>query len=120
MLTIDPTAPTPPYEQLRNQLISQIGTGELAPGTKLPPVRRLAMDLGLAPNTVARTYRELEAAGYVHTRGRNGTIVATPDLGGAGVDDKAIALTQDYLSAMAALGIARDSITRYVQRGLAA
>lgn len=121
MLRIDPTSSTPPYEQLRHQLIDQISTGELSPGVKLPAVRRLAMDLGLAPNTVARTYRELEAGGYVHTRGRNGTIVATPDLGGgADITERATTLTAEYVSAMTALGLSRDTIVRYVQRGIAA
>jgi DNA-binding transcriptional regulator YhcF (GntR family) len=50
--------------------------GSLAAGTKLPTVRRLAEDLGLAPNTVARAYRELESDGFIETRGRNGTLVS--------------------------------------------
>lgn len=45
-------------------------------GTRLPTVRSLARTLGLAPGTVARAYRELEAAGVVETRGRAGTVVA--------------------------------------------
>jgi DNA-binding transcriptional regulator YhcF (GntR family) len=48
----------------------------MAPGVRLPSVRQLAADLDLAPNTVAKTIRELELAGYVETRGRNGTVVA--------------------------------------------
>jgi DNA-binding transcriptional regulator YhcF (GntR family) len=55
-------------------------TGELAAGQKLPTVRQLASDLGLAPNTVARTYRELEADGVITTHGRRGTFVASPAL----------------------------------------
>jgi DNA-binding transcriptional regulator YhcF (GntR family) len=46
-------------------------------GTRLPTVRALAGELGLAVNTVARSYRELEAAGVVETRGRAGTVVAS-------------------------------------------
>jgi DNA-binding transcriptional regulator YhcF (GntR family) len=53
-----------------------MSTGELAPGHRLPTVRRLAEDLGVAPGTVARAYRELEASGLVETRGRNGTFVS--------------------------------------------
>lgn len=76
MLIIDPAARTPPYEQLRQQLISAISDGELTPGTKLPTVRRLAADLGVAPNTVARTYLELDREGLIETRGRRGSFVA--------------------------------------------
>ena len=75
VLVIDPDGALPPYEQVRNQLAERIDTGELAPGERLPTVRGLATELGLAANTVARAYRELEQAGIVATRGRKGTFV---------------------------------------------
>lgn len=77
MLAVDPKSATPPFEQLRVQFRDLVATGELAPGTRLPTVRRLAEDLGLAANTVARTYRELEADGIIETRGRNGSFVSS-------------------------------------------
>jgi GntR family transcriptional regulator len=75
-VTVDVLDPTPPYEQLRRQLADLIGAGVLSPGDRLPPVRQLAADLGLANGTVARTYRELEQAGYVRSRRGGGTRVA--------------------------------------------
>ena len=75
-IEIDPASAVPPYEQVRGQLARMIGDGRLPVGTRLPAVRQLATDLGLAVNTVARAYRELEAAGLVETRGRHGTVVA--------------------------------------------
>lgn len=117
MLTIDPSSSTPPYEQLREQLVAGIETGDLLPGTRLPAVRRLAEELGLAPNTVARTYKDLEAAGWVHTRGRNGTVVATP-VADDQTQERAAALTRDYVAAMTALGLSHDDIDRQVQRQL--
>ena len=77
MLVVNPRSAVPPFEQLRVQLLELVGTGELAPETRLPTVRKLASDIGVAPNTVARTYRELEQAGIIETRGRHGTFVAT-------------------------------------------
>lgn len=76
MFLLDPRSATPPFEQLRVQVIDLIRQGELRAGDKLPTVRRLAQDLGLAPNTVARTYRELERDELIETRGRHGTFVA--------------------------------------------
>ncbi|GAA3623512.1 GntR family transcriptional regulator [Microbacterium awajiense] len=76
MIVIDPSSHVPPFEQLRAGLLDAVLTGDLAAGTRLPTVRRLAEDLGLAPGTVARAYRELEAADIIETRGRNGTFVA--------------------------------------------
>jgi DNA-binding transcriptional regulator YhcF (GntR family) len=74
-ITVDPVGITPPYEQVRSQLEALIRAGELARGTRLPTVRQLSLDLGLAVNTVARAYKELEADRLVETRGRNGTFV---------------------------------------------
>ncbi|WP_439099042.1 GntR family transcriptional regulator [Cryobacterium aureum] len=76
MLLVDPRSATPPYEQLRVQVLAAVQSGDLAPGDKLPTVRKLAEDLGLAANTVARTYRELERDGVIETRGRNGSFIA--------------------------------------------
>ncbi|GAA2388881.1 GntR family transcriptional regulator [Dactylosporangium salmoneum] len=75
-LTIVTGDPTPPYEQLRRQFADLIRHGALAAGDRLPPVRQLAADLGLAVGTVARAYRELEAAGLVESRRGAGTRVA--------------------------------------------
>ncbi|HEY0640087.1 MAG TPA: GntR family transcriptional regulator [Pseudonocardiaceae bacterium] len=102
MITVDPASPVPPYEQVRAGYASLIASGELAAGARLPTVRRLAADLGLAANTVARAYRELEAGGLVETHGRGGTVVsARGDQARAAAVDAARA----YASRVAALGI---------------
>lgn len=74
---IDPDSPVPPFEQLRSGIAREVATGALTAGTKLPTVRALAEQLGLAVNTVARAYRELEADGVVVTEGRRGTFVSS-------------------------------------------
>ncbi|MCY4435621.1 MAG: GntR family transcriptional regulator [bacterium] len=65
----------PPYEQLRAQLRLMVSSGQLKPRERLSPIRSLAGELGLAPGTVARAYRELEWEGIVEGRGRAGTFV---------------------------------------------
>jgi DNA-binding transcriptional regulator YhcF (GntR family) len=74
-LVIDPGSAAPPYEQVRAQLAALARDGTLPAGARLPTVRGLAAELGLAVNTVARAYRELEESGLVETRGRAGTFV---------------------------------------------
>ncbi|WP_338694907.1 GntR family transcriptional regulator [Streptomyces sp. Q6] len=66
-----------PYEQVRAQISEQARSGALPVGYKLPTVRGLAEQLGLAANTVAKAYRALEADGVIETRGRNGTLIAS-------------------------------------------
>jgi DNA-binding transcriptional regulator YhcF (GntR family) len=102
LITIDSGSGQPPFEQVRSQLARRISDRELAVGTRLPTVRALATELGLAANTVARAYRELEEAGMVETRGRAGTFVSA--LG----DRSRIALRQaaaEYAATAKALGI---------------
>ena len=76
IIDIDTDSHIPPYEQLRAQVETMIASGVLPVGFRLPSIRQLAGDLGLAPGTAARAYRELESAGVVESRAGRGTAVA--------------------------------------------
>jgi DNA-binding transcriptional regulator YhcF (GntR family) len=75
-IVVDPALELPPYQQVFEQIRGAIERGDLAAGSPLPTVRQLAGDLGIAPNTVARAYSELQAAGWLVGDGRRGTHVA--------------------------------------------
>ncbi len=75
-ITVDPRSATAPFEQIREQVAGQARGGVLPVGYRMPTVRGLAADLGLAANTVAKAYRALEADGVIETRGRHGTFIA--------------------------------------------
>ncbi|BBZ03166.1 GntR family transcriptional regulator [Mycolicibacterium chitae] len=109
-LKVDAQAAKPLFDQLRSQIIDGIRTGRLEPGIRLPTVRELAGQLGLAVNTVARAYRELEAAGMLETRGRFGTFVARADPADATMADAA----RSFVDTARALGVAKDDALRYV------
>jgi len=111
MITVDPDAAEPPYEQVREQIRTRVLAGELTPGTKLPTVRGLAGDLGLATNTVARAYRELEALGVIETRGRAGSVVT-----GGGVDRAAREAAHEYAEKLRALGLGADEGVALLRR----
>jgi GntR family transcriptional regulator len=66
----------PVHTQIRNHLEYAIGSGQLAPGARLPSVRELACDLNIAPNTVARVYQDLQNDGLLVTRSGQGTFVS--------------------------------------------
>jgi GntR family transcriptional regulator len=74
-ITVDVKGPTPPYEQIRSQIAAYVQSGLLADGARLPTMRALAADLGVATGTVARAYSELESAGLIVSRRRTGTVV---------------------------------------------
>ena len=76
IIPFDSGSAVPPYEQVRSGFATRINDRSLPVGAKLPTVRQLAADLGIAPNTVARAYRELEEAGLIETRGRAGSFVS--------------------------------------------
>ncbi|WP_326591860.1 GntR family transcriptional regulator [Streptomyces sp. NBC_01294] len=101
-ITIDGSAGSAaPYEQLRAQIADRARSGKLPAGFKLPTVRGLAEELGLAANTVAKAYRALEADGVIETRGRNGTFVAAAE----GASREAAAAAQAYAERAHRLGL---------------
>jgi DNA-binding transcriptional regulator YhcF (GntR family) len=110
-VTLDHDSPVAPYEQVREQIRAQVSAGQLAPGTKLPPVRRLAEELGLAANTVARAYRELEALGVIETRGRAGSVVS-----GDGVAQASRQAAHDFAERLKALGVGEAEAVQLVHR----
>ena len=75
-LRISPHDPVPIYLQIVNQVKYLVASGRLAPDEELPPIRTLAEQLVVNPNTVARAYRELEQAGIVVKRRTSGTYVS--------------------------------------------
>jgi len=66
----------PIYRQIMDQIKHLAASGQLMPGDELTPIRTLAEQLLINPNTVARAYRELETAGLVESRQGSGTRVA--------------------------------------------
>ena len=98
-----------------------VAEGILAPGTRMPTVRQLAADLGLAANTVARAYRELETDGVIATHGRKGTFVrsAVVDRDTSSADrstgDRARAAAEAYVASVRALGLGVTEATRLVE-----
>ncbi|CAM5657578.1 GntR family transcriptional regulator [Streptomyces aurantiogriseus] len=116
---VDTTSQAPPYEQIRAQLAALILTGRLTEGERLPTVRQLAADLGLAPGTVARAYRELEAAELIRTRRGAGTRVAALPAEPVRFDPGQLAtLARDFSSAARALGAGTEAILTAVREAL--
>ncbi|QRP45107.1 GntR family transcriptional regulator [Amycolatopsis sp. FDAARGOS 1241] len=114
-VSYDSASPVPPYEQVRSSIAAQINDGTLAVGAKLPTVRALAAELGVAPNTVARAYRELEEAGLLETRGRAGSFV-----GASGDESRSRArlAAADYATVTRQLGLPAEEALAIVEAAL--
>lgn len=109
---LDASSPVPPYEQLRSQLAARAASGDLPAGTRLPTVRALAADLGLAVNTVAKAYRALEADGVVATEGRRGSFIASRHHAPAAESDAARTAAASYARAARRAGLTLPEATR--------
>lgn len=120
ILSVDLDSPLPPYEQIRAQITTMAASGVLPPDSRLPAIRQLAADLGLAAGTVARAYRELEAAGVIITRGRHGTyITKQPTLS---PDERAGQLHQaaaSYAHLAGQLGVGPEETIRVLRQVMA-
>jgi GntR family transcriptional regulator len=115
IIEVDTTSAVPVYEQIRAQLSTMIASGRLPAGTRLPPVRQLGADLGLAVNTVARAYRELEAAGLVTSRVRHGTVVADrATMAPAQIERRLIEAAHEYAAVARQLGVPAPAAQRIV------
>ncbi|MBC2878149.1 MULTISPECIES: GntR family transcriptional regulator [Streptomyces] len=116
-LTVDPEAPQPPYEQIRAHIADRARSGALPVGHRLPTVRGLAEELGVAANTVAKAYRALEADGVIETHGRNGTFVAAP---GDTADREAATAARAYAERAHRLGLDRAAALAAAEEALRA
>lgn len=116
-ISLDPRSATAPFEQVRAQVAAQTRDGLLPVGYRMPTVRGLAEDLGLAPNTVAKAYRILEADGVIETRGRHGSFVAAA---GDAAHRQAAAAAAAYAERAHHLGLDRVSADRLVDDALRA
>ncbi len=113
MYSIDSRSAVPVYEQLKRQIVLNIVTGRLTDGDKLPSIRELAAALLINPNTVAKTYTQLEADGFVLSRKGLGVFVSA---GGREMQSDRFEifeqLTDDFTSKAAGLGFSSEEIIK--------
>lgn len=114
-MTIDRDLDSPVYEQIAGRLRRLIASGELGPGLALPSVRRLAGDLGVSLNTVARAYRRLEDEGFLIIRERAGVTVAPPAADGP-TTDLLLDELRVTLARLRQAGMSRDQMLSTLRR----
>lgn len=81
LLRLDFNSGVPIYQQIRNQVVSAIASGELKPGERLPTIRALAEEAGINMMTASKAYQLLKAEGYITTGRRDGAAVRLPERG---------------------------------------
>ena len=83
LLRLDFSSDVPIYQQIRNQVVTAIASGQLVPGDKLPTIRALAEETGINMMTASKAYQQLKAEGYITTGRRDGATVRIPGRGAA-------------------------------------
>lgn len=114
-LRLDTSSSTPPFEQLKQAVLGAANSGEAPVGARLPPVRTLAAHLGIAANTVARAYRELERSGAVATKGRAGTVIAA---GGDDARQRAAEAADAFAAVVRSTGLSEADAVAFVRAAL--
>lgn len=115
----NPSSGIPLYLQLMEQVKHAIEMGALRPGEQLPTIRKVAEDLVVNPNTVARAYRELEHASVIEVRQGAGAFVSRSASGPSKVLRKAQGITETTIERLASLGLSEGEIRRLVENELA-
>ena len=109
IIRVDTTDPTPTYEQIRTQVTAMAAAGTLPVGTRLPTIRQLSADLGLAKGTVAKAYEELERSGIIATEGRRGSFVRGQSQRPTALVDSTLAIAAEaFAVTVVQLGVSAD------------
>ena len=118
VIVVDPEFGVAPNRQIAEQIRSLVQRGELEAGAPLPTVRQLADDLGVAPNTVARAYSDLQSEGWLIGDGRRGTRVAerAPQREGRARSSALRSSIEQFVSSLVGRGYSRHEIKKELER----
>lgn len=119
LLRLNQSSGVPLYVQLMDQIKHAIETGELQAGEQLPTIRKVAEDLVMNANTVARAFRELEHEGVIELRHGSGAFVSDSVVSRAKIMRKAQVMVQAAIERLSALPLSEDEIRRLVENELA-
>jgi GntR family transcriptional regulator len=116
----NPGSGVPIYLQLMEQVRHAVETGALRPGEQLPGIRKVAEELVINPNTVAKAYRELEHEGMVELRQGAGAFIAENGAGKVQMDrmKKAAPVVEAAIQKLAAMGLNEEEIRRLFESRL--
>ena len=117
MIHLDYRDARPIYTQICDGFLEQIRRGILCAGDKLPSVRELATQLTINPNTIQRSYRELELQGWVATVPGKGCFVAGIPNQQESQEQKLLGEFQKLTAQLLAMGIRRETLMAYIEKG---
>ena len=117
MIHLDYRDVRPIYAQIIDGFKEQISTAVLQPGDKLPSVRELASHLAINPNTIQRSYRQLEMEGWIVTVPGKGCFVCSNEKLAEEERKRLLAQFDEVTEGLLAFGVSRDTLIARLQRG---
>ena len=116
-VSLDHHSGVPIYRQIISQILYAVARGDLPPGTQLPTVRQLAVELSVNPNTIIKAYKELEIRGNLETQQGTGTFISDAEVTIAPDEKKRVltALCKDVVGRAGAYGIELGEIIQALQ-----
>ena len=114
MIILDYKDARPIYEQVVDKFQKLILTGALEPNTKMPPVRSLAVELSINPNTIQRAYSELEREGFIYTVKGRGNFVAYDESLLRYRKDEIYRKLEEIVRESGEIGISRQELSDYL------
>lgn len=117
MIHLDYRDVRPIYTQIIDAFKEQITGGALLPGDKLPSVRELAGALAINPNTIQRSYRQLEMEGWIVTVPGKGCFVCSDERLADEERKRLLAAFDSAADGLLAFGLSRDELIAHIQKG---
>jgi GntR family transcriptional regulator len=116
MVHLDYRDARPIYAQIIDGFREQIATGILQPGDKLPSVRELAQNLAINPNTIQRSYRQLESEGWIVTVPGKGCFVCTVPTIRQQEKQRLMEIFDSTVAALSHLGVSREELLQRLRK----
>ncbi|MEE1327289.1 MAG: GntR family transcriptional regulator [Oscillospiraceae bacterium] len=116
MVHLDYRDARPIYAQIIDGFREQIATGILQPGDKLPSVRELAQNLAINPNTIQRSYRQLETEGWIVTVPGKGCFVCTVPTIRQQEKQRLMEIFDSTVAALFHLGVSREELLQRLRK----
>ena len=117
MIHLDYRENRPIYAQVIERFKEQISAGAMLPGERLPSVRELAAELAINPNTIQRSYRQLEMEGWIVTVPGKGCFVCSDQRHTEEEKKRLLSEFDRTVDTLTAFGISRDVLIARLQRG---
>jgi GntR family transcriptional regulator len=115
MISVNKQSPIPFYEQIKNQVLTLIRLGVLAPGAQIPSIRSVSAETGVNVNTVKKAFAELEMSGVIYTVPGLGSFVSEQALENFAITQKVKSDIAEILERAKSIGVSKEEVFEIIE-----